>query len=300
MVIKSPAGSSLFPDFSDAFLRRLSLFHFKPRPGIPGKGAGEHLVRKGGASVEFSDYRTYSFGDDFRIVDWNSFARLDKMFVKVFRDEEGFVLHLLLDCSRSMDWGTPNKFLFARRLSAAIGYVALSGYNWVTLQSLPSTYTFPEKRGRAMIPLFFRFLDNISSQGPCELNRAFDEYARKNPRPGLLFILSDAMSPLGVEGGVKRLLSLGYQVVFLHIVAPEEMEPKWSGDFELEDLEWGNKVDVSLDPFSRRTFRLAFERWRQNLRDFCAAHQVPYLCLPSSLKVEEVMLRLLPKGGIIH
>ncbi len=250
--------------------------------------------------MEFSDYRTYSFGDDFRIVDWNSFARLERMFVKVFRDEEGFVLHLLLDCSRSMDWGTPNKLLFARRLSAALGYVALSGYNWVTLQSLPSHYIFPEKRGRGMIPPFFRFLAGLSPQGPCDLNATFEEYARMNPRPGLLFILSDAMSPLGVEVGVKRLLSRGYQVVFLHIVAPEEIEPNWSGDFELEDLEWGTKVDVSLDPFSRRTFRFAFQHWRQELKDFCASHQVPYLCCPSSLPVEEVMLRLLPEGGIVH
>ncbi|MEI6509408.1 MAG: DUF58 domain-containing protein [bacterium] len=302
-----PPEAILFPGFSDLFLRRLSLLRFRPRPGIPGKGAGEHLVRKGGASVEFSDFRTYTYGDDFRLVDWNSYARLDRLFVKVFRDEEGFVLHLLLDRSRSMDWGQPNKLLFARRLAAALGYVALSAYNWVTVQTLPDELTtrgsasfFAEHRGRQMIPELFRFLRDLPSGGACELGAVLAEYARKHRQPGLLVILSDALSPRGIEGGINHLLALGHQLVFLHLLAPEEIAPTRAGEFELVDNEWGDKLEVSLDRFSLRTFAIFFERWRRNLQDYCQSRGVLYFLLPTSLSIEEAVLHRLLQRGLLQ
>ncbi|MCX5970763.1 MAG: DUF58 domain-containing protein [Coprothermobacterota bacterium] len=295
-----PPEAALFPGFSDLFLRRLSLLRFRPRPGIPGKGAGEHLVRKGGASVEFSDFRTYSYGDDFRLVDWNSYARLDRLFVKVFRDEEGFVLHLLLDRSRSMDWGQPNKLLFARRLAAALGYIALSAYNWATIQTLPDEWSFPEHRGRRMIPELFRFLRDLPTGGACELGTVLAEYARQHRQPGLLVILSDALSPRGIEGGINRLLALGHQLVFLHLLAPDEITPTRAGEFELVDSEWGDRLEVSLDRFSLRTFAIFFERWRRSLQDYCQSRGVLYFLLPTTLSVEEAVLHRLLQRGLLQ
>jgi uncharacterized protein (DUF58 family) len=293
-------GVSSFPAFSEPFLRRLSLLRFRPRPGIPGRGVGEHLVRKGGASVEFSDFRTYSYGDDFRLVDWNSFARLDRLFVKVFRDEEGFVLHFLLDRSRSMDWGEPNKLHFARRLVAALGYVALSAYNWLTIQTLPDSFSLPECRGRTQIPELFRFLGKLPPAGACELGGALAEYAHHHVQPGLLVLLSDALSPRGIEMGMRQLLASGHQLIFLHILSPEEIQPTRAGEFELTDIEWGDRLEVSLDRFSLRAFSYSFERWRRGLQEFCLAHEIPYLLLPSTLSVEEVVLHKLIQRGILQ
>jgi uncharacterized protein (DUF58 family) len=288
-----PLSSEPFPGFSEALLRRLARFRFRLRPGLPGRGVGEHLVRKGGASVEFSDFRTYSFGDDFRLVDWNSYARLDRLFVKVFRDEEGFVLHLLLDRSRSMDWGRPNKWQFARRLAAALGYVALSAFNWVTVQALPDSFFLKERRGRGMIPMFFQFLDRMPLGGSLDLSAALEEYARSHVQPGLLVMLTDALTPRGVETGIKRLLARGHQVVLLHILAPEEINPSMLGDLELEEVEWRDRLEVSLDSFAARTYRYTFQNWRRELEEFCLSHQVPYFLLSSDQTVEDVLLERL-------
>jgi uncharacterized protein (DUF58 family) len=294
------SGLANFPDFSEAFLGRLALLRFKPKPGIAGRGAGEHLVRKGGASVEFADFRTYTWGDDFRLIDWNSYARLDRPFVKVYRDEEGITIHFLLDCSNSMDWGSPNKLAYSLRLIAALGFIACSGYNWVKFQSLPDGYSYPEKRGRYQIPSFFDFLSGIRSQGQCHLNREISRYAELNPRPSLIFLISDALDPLGVEGGIKRLLARGHQVIFMHILAPEEFQLEYGGDLELEDREWGTKVEVTLEEQTVKVFQETFERWRASLRSFCLAHQIPYLFVPSSLSCEELILKRFPMAGILR
>jgi len=288
-----------FPGFSDPFLQRLTTLRFKPRPGIAGKGAGEHLVRKGGASVEFSDFRTYTWGDDYRLIDWNSYARLDRPFVKVYRDEEGIVLHFLVDCSDSMDWGDPHKLQYALKLIAALGYVASSGYNWVKFQSIPEGYFYPERRGRQQIPQFFQFLSKIKPLGKCHLGEELKRYAELNPRPSLVFLLTDALEPTGIEGGIRRLLARGHQLVFLHILAPEEIQPQIRGDFELEDKEWGTRVEVTLDEVALQILKKTVENWRNTLRVFCLAHQIPYLFVLTSSPIEELVLKRLPLAGIL-
>lgn len=287
-----------FPGFSESFLQRLSTLRFKPKPGIWGRGAGEHLMRKGGASVEFSDFRTYSWGDDFRLIDWNSFARLDRPFVKVFRDEEGIVLHFLLDCSRSMDWGDPPKIEYALRVISAFGYVASMGFNWVKFQSLPEGYTFPESRGRGQILNFFRFLSQVQAKEKCHLTKELEKYAELNPKPSLMFILTDALEPTGIEGGIRKLLTRGHQVVFLHVLSPEEVSLPFLGDLEIEDLEWGSKIEISLDDLTKKVYRETVEKWINSLRFFCLSHQIPYVFLPTSLSFEELFFRKLPQLGI--
>jgi uncharacterized protein (DUF58 family) len=290
---------SSFPGFSEEFLRELSLRRFKPKPGVAGRGAGEHLVRKGGASVEFSDFRTYSLGDDFRLIDWNSFARLDKPFVKVYRDEEGIALHFLLDATPSMDYGEPNKFLFARRLMAALAFIAFNAFNWVKAETIPPEDGYPLSRGRHHILPFFRFLESLKVRREARLSPELTRYAQSHVLPSLIILLTDALDPLGVEGGILQLLAQGHEVVFLHILAPEEVEPRLRGDWELEDKEWKTRLEVSLDEEGLSLYRRTFQSFQEGLKRFSLGHQVAYLPLLTSLDLKEVLFRLLPRAGIL-
>jgi len=112
-----------------AQLDRLSLVSRRLRAG---QIQGERRSPNRGGSVEFADFRTYAPGDDFRQIDWNAYARLERLFVKLFVAEEDLTVHLLLDASQSMAWGEPDKWRFGRRLAAALGYVALVGLDRVT------------------------------------------------------------------------------------------------------------------------------------------------------------------------
>jgi len=109
--------------FSNAFLMQLERLAFISKRSHVGAVKGERKSPRRGSSVEFADYRPYEVGDDLRYVDWNAFARLNRLYLKVFIDEEDLCIHLLLDASGSMDYGTPNKFRYAVRLAAALAFI---------------------------------------------------------------------------------------------------------------------------------------------------------------------------------
>src|SRR5215471_8811874 len=115
------------------FLHRLEQLELASRKIFVGKMKGERLSRRKGQSVEFADYRNYVVGDDLRFLDWNIYGRLERLFVKLFFEEEDLHVNVLLDMSKSMDFGEPAKSLYARRVAAAIAYIGLANYNRVSL-----------------------------------------------------------------------------------------------------------------------------------------------------------------------
>src|SRR6187401_3210506 len=124
-------------------LRRLDQFQLLAARRAKSAARGERRSRARGQSVEFADYRTYSHGDDFRYIDWNLYGRLEKLFVKLYEEERELPVRIFLDASESMTFGEPRKFDFARQVAAAIGYVALCGFDRV------SVIPFPNAHGRA-------------------------------------------------------------------------------------------------------------------------------------------------------
>ena len=112
-----------------AFMRRLDQLALVSRKIFAGKLRGERLTKKRGESAEFADYRLYVPGDDLRFLDWNIYARLDQLFLKLFLQEEDLHVSVLLDMSKSMNWGEPNKWLYVRQIAAAITYIGLVNFD---------------------------------------------------------------------------------------------------------------------------------------------------------------------------
>src|SRR5579883_1186075 len=139
------------PILDAAFLKKLERLSLATKRPFTGQMKGEKRSLKRGTSIEFADYREYTPGDDLRYVDWNLAARMDKMFLKLFVEEEDLYLALLLDTSQSMDFGSPKKLHYAIRLAAALGYIGLSNYDRVTVQPYAAALgkPLPTQRGRA-------------------------------------------------------------------------------------------------------------------------------------------------------
>src|SRR5438876_7083442 len=116
-----------------AFMARLDQLDVMSRKLLAGKMKGERRSKRRGQSVEFADYRNYVIGDDLRFIDWNIYARLDKLFLKLFMEEEDLSLYVLVDVSKSADYGEPHKALYMKRVSAALGYIGLVNYNRVNV-----------------------------------------------------------------------------------------------------------------------------------------------------------------------
>src|SRR5882672_2384298 len=119
-------------------LRRLEQFQLLAARRAKSSAKGERRSRARGQSVEFADYRSYVHGDDFRYLDWNLYGRLDKLFLKLYEEERELPVRIFLDASESMTFGEPRKFDFARQVAAAIGYVALCGFDRVSVNVFPS------------------------------------------------------------------------------------------------------------------------------------------------------------------
>src|SRR5436853_7920952 len=133
---KTPASRKSDPLLTSEFMARHDQLDVRSRKLLAGKMKGERRSKRRGQSVEFADYRNYVIGDDLRFIDWNIYARLDKLFLKLFLEEEDLSLYVLLDVSKSCDYGEPNKAIYLKRVAAALGYIGLVNYNRVTIAAM--------------------------------------------------------------------------------------------------------------------------------------------------------------------
>ncbi len=296
------------PLFDEPFLRRLDRLALLARRAAAGKTQGERRSRKRGQSVEFSDFRPYAPGDDFRRIDWNAYARLERFFIKLFVEEEDLTVHLLVDASASMDWGQPNKLRYAARAAGALGYVALVGLDRVTVTALgsnkPTTDTyFPPHRNKSSAIALFNFLQAASNAFQPR-NRGAPEawlsaYAANRGSPGPLVLISDLLDD-GWQEGLNRLAARGYEISLLHLLSPDEAVPELNGDFRLLDVETGAGVELTADFEMLERYRQRLATWRESWRRFCGKRGMHYVPVETSLPLEELLFAWLPRQGVLR
>jgi uncharacterized protein (DUF58 family) len=292
------------PLLDPRFLARLEPLTLVARRARAGQFQGERRSTKRGTSVEFADYRNYARGDDLRRVDWNIYARLERPYVKLFEEEEDLAVHLLLDGSTSMDWGEEdeNKWRYARRLAAGLGYVALGGGDRLTLSAahpLPAARLGP-LRGRGHALRLLEWLEGLETEGVTDLNAAMRTYALTGGRAGLVVLLSDLLSPGGIAEGLSALAARGHEVVVLHLLAPDEVDPPLGGDLRLVDVETGKPEEVTIDGVVRDMYRERLEAWQEELRLACRARDAHYLPVPTATPFERVLLYELRRLGVVR
>jgi uncharacterized protein (DUF58 family) len=283
------------------FYERLDRLALVSRRRVLGFGKGDRRSLRRGTSLEFMDYRAYAHGDDPRQVDWNIFGRSGSLFVKLFEEEEILTVHLLLDTSRSMDWGSTNKLLFARRLAGALGYISLTGSTRLLASNLSETVerSIGPAWGRRAMPDLLGFLDQSEGQGETDIDAALKAYSTRAKEPGLAILISDLLTP-SFETGLRRLLDKRFEVVVLHVLAPEEVNPPMSGDLTLIDRETGVEVPITLNQEAVERYRRRFVEWSDGIERFCGRHQICYLRLSSDERLEHVIFDTLRKRGVLR
>lgn len=292
--------------FDETFMRRLERLSLVARRVRAGRGKGERRSTKRGSSVEFADYRDYRPGDDLRRLDWRVYARLERPFIKLFEEEEDQTVHLLLDASGSMDWpeGEPelNKWHFARRLVAALGYIALAGGDRLTVSHLDESgvHTWGPFRGRGQIHGLLGHLNGLTAAGPTDLDAGLRRFSLARQRPGLLFLISDFFSPAGYERGLAALGSAGHETSILHLLSPDEIDPELAGDLRVEDIETGYAKEITITPDLRRLYHQHFTAWRDNIERYCFARDMNYVTIETALAFDAVILGFLRQRGFVR
>jgi uncharacterized protein (DUF58 family) len=303
--------------FDSAFLRKLDRLSLVVHKRRSGQFKGERRSTKRGTSVEFADYRNYSKGDDLRRVDWNIYARLERPFVKLFEEEEDLNVHLLLDASQSMEWDkgnggearANNKWDYARRVAAALGYIALGSGDRLIVALLNekddtgpanALTRFGPARSKGQTLSLLRFLAEQDASGRTDLNRSLRRYALTAHRPGLLILITDLFSPTGYQDGMTTLLAQGYEALVLHVLAPEEVNPPLAGDLKLVDVESGHTQEVTIDSGMRALYRQRLAAWQAEVGQWCGQRGVTYMPVTTDVPFDQLILFHMRRRGLVR
>jgi len=286
-----------------AFLKKLEALSLASRRILAGQTKGERRSNKRGSSIEFADFREYALGDDLRYVDWKAYGRLEKLFLKLFVEEEDLTIHLLIDTSQSMNFGSPlTKADYARRLAAALGYVALSEYDRVLLASLGEGLgeRLPPLRGKPGIFPFFNYLETkLPTGGGTRLGEALAQYATRAKGGGIAVVISDFFDETHVKG-IQALLSRRFQVVLLHVLDAEELAPTLTGDLRLLDSETGTAREVSLSPALLAQYEAGLKTFCDGLQAMANRYGMDYVRSSTATPFEDVVLKSLRGGGLVR
>ncbi|HEV1992386.1 MAG TPA: DUF58 domain-containing protein [Candidatus Dormibacteraeota bacterium] len=280
-------------------LRRLEALALRVRRAVSGQMGGERRSTARGRSVEFADFRSYSPGDDFRLIDWNAYARLDRFMLRLFVAEQELPLSIFVDLSGSMDWGRPNKALTARRLAGAIAYVALASLDRVRLTVFadgPTSGGAPYRGRRAVAKLFSR-LQSFPAGGPTDYARLVWPIGRQ--RPGMTVLISDGLGESSIDPAIGALGRARQEGAVLQLLAPQEIAPDWTGDARLKDSETGVEREFTSTPGTKAAYleKLA-ERTREIER---AAHRrgLRFARLSTDQPIEDMVLRTLRQLSLL-
>jgi uncharacterized protein (DUF58 family) len=297
-------------------LRRLEQFQLLAARRAKSSAKGERRSRARGQSVEFADYRNYVQGDDFRYLDWNLYGRLERLFLKLYEEERELPVRIFLDASESMTFGEPRKFDFARQVAAAIGYVALSGFDRVSVIPFPELANDGNRdpgarvaelaargalrsvRGKRSAIQFFQNLSALTAGGPANLNEALRRGALEARQAGVAVVLSDFLDPAGYESGLNALVGRGFQVDLVQILAPDELSPATFGDLRLVDSESGSTQEVTFGRFRLKAYRQTVQNFMQRMREFCQARGINFFTASSNTDLQELLLKQLRKAEV--
>ncbi len=284
------------------FLARLERLEIVSRRIRRGAYRGERRSVRRGSSVEFADHRPYGAGDDLRFLDWNLYARLDRLMTKLFYDEEDLAVFLVLDRSQSMDFGTPTKALYAKRLLAAVGYIALLGMNRVHFWSPGEGGEIEVRnlRSSGSAERLFDALERAEVGGSSGLDDPLRRWVNTRRPRGVLVAASDLLHPDGAWEHLRPVVRGGLESHFIRVLSPEEEHPTLEGDLRLVDGETNASVDVSVSPGLLRRYEAARTDYDRRLESFCRSRQISLMPGLTSVPLEELVLEILRRRGLLR
>jgi uncharacterized protein (DUF58 family) len=284
------------------FLARLEQLELASRKIFLGRMKGERRSKRKGQSVEFADYRNYVVGDDLRFLDWNLFARLDRLFLRLFMEEEDLHFYVLIDNSLSMSFGDPTKLHYARQVAAALGFIGLVNLDRVMVEAFNDdlTQSLPALRGRRSLWRLLDYLGKLEPAGPSDLARSLRNFTIRCSGKGVVVVLSDFMDKAGYEEAIRYLVARQMDVYVIQILSQEEIEPKLVGDLKLVDVEDGDEAEITATGALLRRYQQNLDAYRAALHDFCVRRGVACLFTSNKVPFDRLVLHYLRQRGLVR
>jgi uncharacterized protein (DUF58 family) len=298
MTVAAPKNEMLL---DSSFMSKLDQLDVMSRKLLAGKLKGERRSKRRGQSVEFADYRNYTVGDDLRFIDWNIYARLDKLFLKLFLEEEDLSLYVLVDVSKSCDYGEPHKALYMKRVAAALGYIGLVNYNRVNVIAMADgivAETGPT-RGRRRVAQLLDFVNKLKPTGASHLADACKRFALAHRQKGVLVVLSDFFDKGGYENGLRYVSSGKYDLFAVQILSPQEIDPDLQGDLKLKDMEDDDMAEVSITQPLIKQYKANLNAYCLGLKDYITRRGGTYLFTSTAVPFDTLVLNYLRERGLL-
>jgi uncharacterized protein (DUF58 family) len=289
------------PLLDSKFLAQLEQLELVSRKIFLGRLKGERKSKRKGQSVEFADYRNYVVGDDLRFLDWNLFARLDRLFIRLFLEEEDLHFYVLLDNSMSMDFGSPTKLYYAKQVAAALGFIGLVNMDRVVIEAFNDrlTQSLPPTRGRRSLWRLLDFLQQIEPAGPSDLKRALRSFSIKCSGKGIVVLLSDLMDKGGYEEALRLLVARQMDIYVIQILSQEEIDPELVGDLRLVDVEDEDMAEITVSRPLLKRYQQNLAAYRAALQEFCTRRGISYLFTSNQVPFDRLVLNYLRHRGLV-
>lgn len=289
-----------------ALLERMERLCLRWQKSLPGRVGGHNTSRYAGSGQEFLDHRQFHQGDDLRAVNWRAYLRLEKLFLKMFQLEPRIPVRIMIDVSKSMqgqggEGEAGAKFDYARKIAAALCYVGLVRLDSICLQPFSSSLgdAFTAGGGRHRFQPALEFLSQLTPSGSTRFFDVTRSFLEKYPQKGLLLIISDFLDDEDCERPLQYLADFGHDLMLMHVWAPEDREPPWEGELEIEDAETGEKVELAFDAEARTRYTAGFDMYADRLRSVALRSRGRYLALPTSVPLEQAIFGSMIQSGAI-
>ncbi len=292
---------------NDGFFSRLETLALNLRADLVGFFGGKHLVKTYGQTVEFADYREYMLGDDIRRIDWNLYSRFEKYFLKLFTDERQMHVQIFLDCSASMGKDNPGKANYAIALAAAIGFLAVHNMDKVTFNLIKGNRAenpFGTLVGKRAFFNAISALEDVEFTGEADISAAVSSCPATGSSDGLSIIISDFFTENDWKSAVDYLAYKKRQVLLMQVLTPAELEPTYSGRFDLIDSEAESLMDEkNMKLRITRNLQMAYEEamrdYEEEIKSFCTSRNAGFFCANTDSPIERTLFGELLKVGVI-
>jgi uncharacterized protein (DUF58 family) len=290
------------PLLSPELLAQLERLEIVTRKMFRGRMKGERRSKRKGQSVEFADFRNYVPGDDLRLLDWNLYARLDKLIIKLFLEEEDLHFYLLLDASRSMEFGRPSKLQYARQLAAALAFIGLVRADRVRIETLGQAtgQRSPVLRGRSSVGRMLRQVEAIEPEDSVSLASGVKNFCLRNPGRGVVVLISDLMDKLGYESALRWFVAHQVDCYVIHLLSQEELDPGVKGDLKLVDCEDRDEAEITVSAPLLSRYQRTLQAFTHGAREFCTRRGIQYLLANNRVPVQQLVSHHLRRRGLVR
>ncbi len=289
------------PLLDPEFLHKLEQLELVSRRIFVGRMKGERKSKRRGSSVEFAEHRNYTSGDDLRHIDWNVYGRLDRLFLKLFLEEEDLHVYTVLDTSLSMDFGKPTKLRYGKQVAAALSFIGLVNHDRVVLDTFSARLDqgLHGVRSRSQMWRVVQYLEQLAPSGASDLTAAARQFAIRHAGKGVVVVISDFLDRKGYQDALRYLLARNMDIYVIHILSQEEIEPELVGDLRLVDCEDEETAEITISAPLLKRYKENLNLFVGGLKAWCTQRGITYIFTSNLFPFDKLILNYLRQRGLV-